>query len=90
MIKWHVIPSATDPDMFAVKSHYECGELYPEYIVADNLPIEDARLIAASPEMFDIVRRLAEYHESGGSPHLIAIEASNLWAKMQREAKGDE
>lgn len=53
MAKWRVIPSPTDPEMFAVQSHYEFGELYPVYIVADNLPIEDARLIAAAPDMLE-------------------------------------
>jgi hypothetical protein len=63
-VKWHIVPSMTDPEMFAVKGHYEFGDLHPEYIVADNVPIEDATLIAAAPELarsgraaFDCERR---------------------------------
>lgn len=41
---WQVIPSPTDPEMFAVQG---------VYLVADNLPIEDARLIAAAPELLE-------------------------------------
>ena len=37
---WEVIPSPTDAEMSAV---------HGVYLVADNLPIEDARLIAAAP-----------------------------------------
>jgi hypothetical protein len=39
---WAVIQSPTDPEMSAV---------HGVYLVADNLPIEDAILIAAAPEM---------------------------------------
>ena len=53
--EWHIVPSQTDPEMFAVESHYEYGELHPRYIVADNLPIEDATLIAAAPDMFEAI-----------------------------------
>lgn len=36
---WLVVPSPTDPEAYAVEG---------VYLVADNLPIEDANLIAAS------------------------------------------
>lgn len=39
---WQVVASPTDPEMFAVRG---------VYLVADNLPIEDANLIAAAPAL---------------------------------------
>lgn len=41
---WRVIPSPTDPEMSAVQG---------VYLVADNLPIEDANLIAAAPALIE-------------------------------------
>lgn len=68
MSKWHVIQSPTDSEMFAVKSHYEYGELHPEYIVADSLPLEDATLIAAAPDLLQALEDLinnCECRETG-------------------------
>lgn len=39
---WVVIASPTDAEMYAVQG---------VYLVADDLPIEDARLIAAAPDL---------------------------------------
>lgn len=47
---WAVIASPTDPDMYAV-----CGA----YLVADKLPIEDARLIAAAPDLLAALNAIA-------------------------------
>lgn len=42
--QWRVIQSPTDPEMYAVEGIY---------LVADNLPVEDADLIPAAPEMLE-------------------------------------
>lgn len=80
MAKWHVIPSPTDPDMLAVKCHYEYGELHPEYLVADNLPIEDARMIAAAPELLEaleeVVANAVKNYEGSMDVYPEAIEVA--------------
>lgn len=49
MIPWLVIPSPTDAEMSAV---------HGAYLVADNLPIEDAHLIAAVPDLLAALEAL--------------------------------
>ena len=44
---WKVLPSPTDRELYAVAG---------EYLVADGLPIEDARLIAAAPCLLEALR----------------------------------
>lgn len=46
-IPWTVKPSPTDSEMMAVVG---------AYLVADNLPIEDAALISAAPDMRDALK----------------------------------
>lgn len=41
---WAVVQSPTDPEMYAVEG---------VYLVADDLPIEDANMIAAAPMLRD-------------------------------------
>lgn len=48
---WAVVASPTDPEMYAVQG---------AYLVADNLPIEDARLIAAAPDLLAALGAIAE------------------------------
>jgi len=49
-LPWHVEQSPTDPEMFAVVGHY---------LVADALPIEDAKLIAASKDLLTLAHQYA-------------------------------
>jgi hypothetical protein len=44
---WRATQSKTDTEMYAVEG---C------YLVADNLPIEDARLISAAPDMLEALK----------------------------------
>lgn len=48
MANWNVVPSPTDPEMYAVEG---------VYLVADALPIEDADLIAAAPDLLKALQR---------------------------------
>lgn len=55
---------------------------------------DDDRKVWCAVNYFDecreIVRRLAECHETGGSPILIMIESARLWAKMKEEVGDGE
>jgi len=46
---WEVIVDPKDPEVYAVQG---------VYLVAHNLPIEDARLIAAAPDLLKAVERM--------------------------------
>lgn len=74
---WQVIPSPTDPEMFAVQG---------VYLVADNLPIEDARLIAAAPALLEALGWLESYLRD--TPHHNAPAAANARAAIAL-AKGE-
>ena len=93
MSKWHVIQSPTDSDMFAVKSHYEYGELHPEYIVADSLPLEDATLIAAAPDLLEAIEYAMKYIPRSEIPDwpggwTVKREATEKCLSAIRRAKG--
>lgn len=90
MGKWHVVPSPTDPEMLAVQSHYEFGELYPVYIVADNLPIEDARMIAAAPDMYEACNQALRHIEVDEATHGRPFAAGNVLRAALAKAKGGE
>lgn len=45
---WAVVQSPNYPEMYAVEG---------VYLVADNLPIEDARLISAAPDLLDALKQ---------------------------------
>jgi hypothetical protein len=51
---WAVIASPTDPEMYAVRG---------AYLVADNLPIEDAHKIAAAPDLLKALEALVNSFE---------------------------
>jgi hypothetical protein len=58
----------------------------------DRLAEANARLIAAAPQMAEIVRRLAKWRCGGsgsGNINEIATDAAKLWAEMQKGG-GDE
>lgn len=54
-VAWRVVRSETDPELYAVRGLY---------LVADKLPIEDARLIAGAPSNELALRRIAGYPQS--------------------------
>lgn len=56
---WDVIVSPTDPEMYAVQG---C------YLVADCLPIEDARLIASAPDLLAALEIIANPDWSWAKP----------------------
>lgn len=49
MQPWQVVSDPKDPEMFAVAGAYP---------VAGNLPIEDAHLIAAAPDLYAALERM--------------------------------
>lgn len=49
---WSIVKSLREPEMYAVQG---------AYLVADFLPIEDARLIAASPELLKAAKRALRF-----------------------------
>ena len=69
--EWRVVQSETDPELYAVRG---------VYLVADKLPLEDARLIAAAPEMLVMLCQYADdlrYPPEGDSRErrLAAVQA---------------
>lgn len=48
---WRVVASKAYPEMYAVEG---------AYLVADNLPVEDANAIAAAPDLLDAVKGLLQ------------------------------
>ncbi len=52
-MEWRVIQSPTDADMHAVQG---------VYLVADKLPIEDANMIAAAPDMLGALKEVSFLH----------------------------
>ncbi len=53
--RWAVIASPTDPEMYAVRG---------AYLVADNLPIEDAHKIAAVDDLLEALEALVARHRA--------------------------
>jgi hypothetical protein len=58
--KWMVVRSPSDAEMYAVEG---------VYLVADQLPIEDAHLIAAAPDLAHVVAMLLCVDFGSGSEH---------------------
>ena len=81
--EWAIIQSPTDAEMYAVQG---------VYLVADKLPIEDAKLIAAAPHMLKSLRKLTA--EVGGlrafEPEIRAELGNTNWAVlMDRLSEAD-
>lgn len=70
---WVVVASPTDAEMCAVRGLY---------LVADLLPVEDARLIAAAPELLEVCMRATEEAKAGNG-----VRADTLNAMLDAIAK---
>jgi len=74
---WNVVQSPTDAEMFAVQG---------VYLVADKLPIEDAKLIAVAPVMLDLLRQELENVRDdlrwadGGEMERLMLRRDNMQA----------
>lgn len=73
---WRVEVGVSDPEMYSVKG---------SYLVADYLPIEDARLIAAAPDLLEACEAVFDW--LGGVDDAVPIRDDLLRVIAKAEGR---
>lgn len=76
---WRVEVGVSDPEMYSVKG---------SYLVADYLPIEDARLIAAAPVLLEALRKCLNFIENTEGELGITLTSADAARAAIAKAEG--
>lgn len=80
---WRAEQPAGEGEPYEVRAYLDDGR--PGYYVADNLPIENARLIAAAPDLYAALGAVMSEFGPGTMSHKAFMAATIALAKARGE-----